>query len=352
LVGFCWLVVLTYTVALPRGWGQNISGIFLTPIANAPFTGVIVVERTAVGNDSPVANLKTTRDVARDGQGRVYNVFRQLVPATESGPPPVVRIHIYDPQTRNYTYLYPQNKVYSTGTVNHPPAAEPADLLASPAGNSVPLNQFAKQEDLGTQNIGGVSAHGVRQIQTIPAANSGTGNEIVLTDEYWYSDDLHINVVVKHNDPRTGSVAMTLTQVARGEPDSSLFQIPEDYKPTGIGSGSPALPNDNRDTAGGPQASLHHIGGPVSAPRLLSAPDPEFPSGQTEGGVVVVTCVVDEKGAPRQVHVVRSLSDAFDQNAVRAVEQYRFSPAMLQSESASKPVAVEVHIEVNFRPPS
>ena len=351
-VSFSCLAVLTYTAALPCGWGQNISGIFLTPIPNAPFTGVIVVERTTVGNDGPIANLKTTRDVARDSQGRVYNVFRQLVPATESGPPPIVRIHIYDPQTRNYTYLYPDGKVYTTGTVNHPPAAEPADLLASPAGNSVPLNQFTKQEDLGTRSIAGVPAHGVRLIQTIPAANSGTGNEIVLTDEYWYSDDLHINVVVKHSDPRTGSVAMTLTQVTRGEPEASLFQIPEDYKPMGVGSGSPELQNANREIAGGPQASLYHIGGPVSAPRLISAPDPEFPSGQTEGGVVVVTCVVDEKGAPRQVHVMRSLSDAFDQNAVRAVEQYRFSPAMLRSESASKPVAVEVHIEVNFRPPS
>ena len=352
LVSLSRLVVLIYTAALPCVWGQNTSGIFLTPIPNAPFTGVIVVERTTVRDDAPVVNLKTTRDVARDSQGRVYNIFRELVPASESGAPPIVRIHFYDPQTRSYTYLYPNRKVYVTGTVNHPPAAEPADLLASPAGNSVPLNQFTKQEDLGTQSIAGVSAHGVRQIQTIPAASSGTGNEIVLTDEYWYSDELHINVVVKHNDPRTGSVTMTLGQVTRGEPDPSLFQIPEDYKPTGIGSGSPQLQNANRDIAGGPQASPYHIGGPVSAPRLLSAPDPEFPSGQTEGGVVVVSCVVDEKGAPRQVHVIRSLSDAFDQSAVRAVEQYRFSPAMLQTESTSKPVAVEVNIEVNFRPPS
>ena len=242
-----------------------------------------------------------------------------------------------------------------TGTVNHPPAAQPADLLASPSGNSVPLNQFTKQEDLGTQSIAGVSAHGVREIQTIPAASNGTGNEIVLTDEYWYSDELHINVVIKHNDPRVGSVTMTLTQITRTEPDPSLFQIPEDYKPMmGIGSGSRDLQNANREIAGSPQASssTYHIGGPVSAPRLVSAPAPEFPSGQTEGGVVVVACVVDEKGAALQVHVLRSLSDAFDQNAVRAVQQYRFSPAMLQTESAPKPVPVEVNIEVNFRPPS
>jgi TonB family protein len=50
-----------------------------------------------------------------------------------------------------------------------------------------------------------------------------------------------------------------------------------------------------------------------------------------------VSCIVDEKGQPQQVHVIRSLSDDFDRNAVQAVEQYRFTPAMLQSESAARP---------------
>jgi hypothetical protein len=146
-------------------------------------------------------------------------VFRALVPATFAGTPPTVRVHFYDPQTRSYTYLYPNQHTYTTGTVNHPPAAEPADLIASPAGSSTPLNQFTKEEDLGTQSVEGVAAHGVRETQTIPAASSSTGNEMVLTDEYWYSDDLHMNVMVKHSDPRTGSVTMTLTQAARTDPD-------------------------------------------------------------------------------------------------------------------------------------
>ena len=53
----------------------------------------------------------------------------------------------------------------------------------------------------------------------------------MLTDEYWYSDELHVNVMVKHNGPRKGSVTMTLTQATRTDPDPSLFQIPEGYKP-------------------------------------------------------------------------------------------------------------------------
>jgi hypothetical protein len=221
--------VLVIFAAVPSGLAQSTSGIFITPVPDAPFTGVIKVDRTIVQPDGKVASLRTIRDTARDSRGRIYNVFRAPVPADFAGTPPTIRVHFYDPQTRNYTYLYPDQHTYMTGTVNHPPAAEPADLIASPAGNSTPLNQFTKQEDLGTQSIEGITAHGVRETQTIPG--SGTGSEVVLTDEYWYSDDLHMNVMVKHSDPRKGSVTMTLTQAKRTDPDPSLFQIPEGYKP-------------------------------------------------------------------------------------------------------------------------
>jgi hypothetical protein len=254
LVGFCRLVLLSFLAAVPGAWGQNISGIFLTPVANAPFTGVIVIERTNVAqNGVPGLTLKSIREVARDGQGRIRNVFRQLIPASSGAEPPIIRVHFYDPQTRSYAFLYPYNKTYDTGTVNHPPAAAPADLVASPAGNSIPLNQFTKLEDLGTHSIDGVSAHGVREIQSLPAAWGKAGTEVVLTDEYWYSDDLHMNVVVKHGDPRTGNVTMTLTQVTPGEPEPSLFQIPDDYKPAGERRRAPNPQPNPQGSVGTPQ---------------------------------------------------------------------------------------------------
>jgi hypothetical protein len=76
----------------------------------------------------------------------------------------------------------------------------------------------------------GVSAHGVRETQIIPA-NTGGGREIQVTDEFWYSPDLRINLILRHNDPRTGSVTMTVTQITRTDPDPSRFQIPEGYTP-------------------------------------------------------------------------------------------------------------------------
>jgi hypothetical protein len=110
----------------------------------------------------------------------------------------------------------------------------PALLSASPTGNSLPQNEYTKEEDLGTRQMEGVPVHGVRETQTISAEDSGTGKEIIVTDELWYSADLRINMVIKHSDPRTGSVTMTVTHVARSEPDPAFLEIPEDFTRAGV----------------------------------------------------------------------------------------------------------------------
>jgi len=102
--------------------------------------------------------------------------------------------------------------------------------------------------------------------------------------------------------------------------------------------------NPSKSTAALPPP-IYKVGGSVAAPKLVYAPDPEFPGRHGAGGVVVVSCVVDVKGQPKQVVVVRSLSRAFDTNAVHAVEQYRFEPAVFEG----KAVPVKVNIEVNFK---
>jgi protein TonB len=62
-------------------------------------------------------------------------------------------------------------------------------------------------------------------------------------------------------------------------------------------------------------------------------------------GTAVLSAVVDEEGLPQNIKVTRSLGLGFDENAIKAVEQWRFKPGTM----GSKPVAVQVTIEVNFR---
>jgi hypothetical protein len=73
----------------------------------------------------------------------------------------------------------------------------------------------------------GIPVHGIRQTQTI---KDSAGKSTVETDEYWYSDDLRMNLVARHNEPGGGSLTVTVTQVTRTEPDAALFEIPADYK--------------------------------------------------------------------------------------------------------------------------
>jgi len=113
-------------------------------------------------------------------------------------------------------------------TLNHPPATVPPSVrYGSPSDNGLPQNEFTKQEDLGVNEMQGLPVHGIREVQAIPGENK----ETVITDEYWYSQDLRINMMIQHVDPRERTVLLTVTQVTRTEPDPALFEIPEGYKP-------------------------------------------------------------------------------------------------------------------------
>lgn len=210
--------------------------VFVTPIPNAPFTAVINVDRTTIGHDGSVVEMQTTRGIGRDARGRIFNEAWTLVPAGSDVAPQIIRVHLYDPQTRTNAILFPQQRTFTTGIVNRPPETEPPALLsASPTGNSRPANEFTKQEDLGNRQHEGLPVHGMRETQTISADDSGTGKAIVITDEYWYSPDLRINVVIKHDDPRTGSVSLIVSKISRSEPDPALLEIPDGFTPVRVG---------------------------------------------------------------------------------------------------------------------
>jgi len=225
------LPVLLFIIAAISAPAQN-PDIFVTPIPANPFTGTVNVQRSFVQKDGQITTLKTAREIGRDSRGRIFNETRTLVPVSSNESPQVVGVHIYDPETRVSIMVYDRQHTFRKGTVNRPPEAVPPSFLSASSGlNTLPQNQFTKEEDLGNKVIEGLAVHGVRQSQTIPAENGGKA--IVITDEYWYSEDLRINLVLKHNDPRTGGVVMRVTGIDRSEPDPARFEIPTGYNPAG-----------------------------------------------------------------------------------------------------------------------
>lgn len=225
-------VLLFVIVAVSSSQAQN-PDIFVTPIPSNPFTGMVNVQRSFVQKDGQIVKSKTAREIGRDSRGRIFNQISTLVPASSNESPQVVGAHIYDPETRVSITVNDRQHTFRKGTVNHPPEAVPPSFLTASSGlNTLPQNQFTKEEDLGNKVIEGLSVHGVRQSQTIPPENGG--KNVVITDEYWYSEDLRINLVLKHNDPRTGGVTMTVTGINRSEPNAARFEIPAGYNPAGI----------------------------------------------------------------------------------------------------------------------
>ena len=99
---------------------------------------------------------------------------------------------------------------------------------------------------------------------------------------------------------------------------------------------------------GGMGGGLRRIGGGVSAPVVLFAPEPEFSEEARKAkvaGNVLVYLQVDAAGRPTHVRVLRGIGLGLDQKALEAVRLYRFKPAI----EGGHPVAVEMNVEVSFQ---
>ena len=114
----------------------------------------------------------------------------------------------------------------------------------------------------------------------------------------------------------------------------------------GFGSGNGA--GLGAGSGGGAGGGLRRIGGGVSKPEVLFAPEPQFSEEARKAkvaGNVLVYLQVDAKGHPTNVHVIRGIGLGLDEKAVEAVQQYKFKPAM----ENGHPVPVEMNVEVNFQ---
>jgi hypothetical protein len=87
-----------------------------------------------------------------------------------------------------------------------------------------------KLETLPAQTMEGLNVQGQRRSQTIEIGEIGNDRPIETVDERWYSPDLKLEVMTRHNDPRTGEQITRLVNIVRGDPDPGLFQLPAGYQ--------------------------------------------------------------------------------------------------------------------------
>jgi TonB family protein len=165
----------------------------------------------------------------------------------------------------------------------------------------------------------------------------GTSN---VSRTYFVGKVLHI-VIEDPRDKSNSEWTMTLITPDKAEFSGANPDHPKNLKPWIALRASDTQPEVNA-------GSVYHIGAGVSAPVVISTVNPDFPPGHTEkdfSGTCLVSLVVNSDGLPENVNIVKSLAPDFDQNAVQAVRQYKFKPAIYKG----KPVPVALKIEVNFK---
>ncbi|HEY2018875.1 MAG TPA: energy transducer TonB [Bryobacteraceae bacterium] len=111
----------------------------------------------------------------------------------------------------------------------------------------------------------------------------------------------------------------------------------------GSGNGGGAGPGEGGGIGGG----VFRAGGGVTNPIAIYRPDPEYSQEARKArwqGFVILELVVDETGRPRDIHVRQSLGLGLDEEAMKAVQQWRFKPGRKDG----KPVAVLATVQVGF----
>jgi protein TonB len=94
---------------------------------------------------------------------------------------------------------------------------------------------------------------------------------------------------------------------------------------------SPSMAQVDKPTTTPAKSGVTDVGPGISPPQVIFQPDPDYPMAarkRKQQGTCVLALVVDENGRPRDVHVTRSVNKVLDQNAIDAVTQWKFKPAL------------------------
>ena len=235
-------------------------------VTGAPYSAEAVTSVVQTLADGNRIVRESKADVARDRAGRTrreqgLSMFGPMINASDD----LGHVQITDPETHTIIMLDTKNKTahriptpnirVMTKVINGettttfeaaappppPPPPPPPSLSGIPSTLSVDQPTFfyayqgkavmgkPKVETLGKQFMEGVEAEGTRTTFTIPAGQVGNELPINIVSERWLSPELKVLVMSRQSDPRFGETTYRLTNITRGEPSPSLFEIPPDF---------------------------------------------------------------------------------------------------------------------------
>jgi hypothetical protein len=196
-----------------------------------PFSAQISLETEQVLGDGTHVSRKTGGSLYRDSLGRLRQELTLSLPAPMPASAEIGKIILVsDPATGAHWTLMPAAKMAMKMAM--PAAVSRRKMDANTEKNFGIFEGFGeggRTEDLGAQNMEGLTATGSRFTHVIPAGQLGNDQPLQVVTERWYSSEMNMPVFLKRSDPMTGSKTLKVTDVRRQEPDAALFNIPADY---------------------------------------------------------------------------------------------------------------------------
>ena len=140
-------------------------------------------------------------------------------------------------------------------------------------------------------------------------------------------------------------LAVRRSKFEAGSREQKALPIPTVVRVTFSQDHAAALPEILKPTFRGP-------GDEVVAdypPQLLRRAEPQFSEEARKkkvNGTITISLLITEQGMPADVRVVRGLGYGLDENAVEAVKQYRFKPAMKDGRAIAQHISIEVSFHI------
>jgi len=220
----------------PDGGNREVLISILIPsLPNAPFTATVNTEAVRQLADGSNIRVKNHRRIARDESGRIFQERRLLVPDDGKHESIVTQTEISDPVAHKLYICIPRERTCQLESFSAPQFAPP------PSGNDHAGR--TQREDLGQQNIAGLDVTGALETDVIPSGAIGNDSPLQVKREYWYSPQLGVNLISKREDPRFGTQNFEVSDIALGQPDVKLFELPKGWR----------VMDSRRFTGSGPQ---------------------------------------------------------------------------------------------------
>lgn len=197
--------------------------ILMSPVSGIPLSVTEMEEHSHKRDDGSVAiDYTVTAKQFRDSAGRVR--IESEIKDQAGNIHPGSGVTITDPVAGVQTLLLSDEKI--AYRVIFPKSSGDATIVFTDAadGQDLPHKWKVVQEDAGDKSILGYSFKGYRIITSAEDVPN-----LTTTLSQWYSDQLKLFGAIERSGPEK-SYTIKVEQIQLGEPDSSLFQIPADYK--------------------------------------------------------------------------------------------------------------------------